>query len=333
MKVFLTGGTGFIGSEVARRLRGRGDDVRALVRSPGKVAGLTEMGCEPVAGELSDIAAIRAGMAGCDAVIHGAAVYEVGIEDSERPAMYAANVTGTEAVLQCALDEKVSKVVYISTIAAFGNTHGDVVDESHVHAGDYTSYYDQTKHLAHEAARRFIEQGLPCVIVQPGGVYGPGDHSQPGNVINMFLDGKLPMMVFPDVGLNFVYRDDVADGVLLALDKGRAGEQYVLGGQIGTMRDLIETLGRIAGKKPPRMTMPTTVLKLISPLGGIIGPAMGFPKNMSELISSSDGVTFWARDDKARAELGYAPRDLEQGLRDLLAAEGKLPETAATTST
>ncbi len=223
MKVFLTGATGFIGGEIARRLRDRGDDVRALVRSPGKVSALTDIGCEPVAGDLSDVAAVRAGVAGCDAVIHAAAVYEIGIQDSARPAMYGANVTGTETVLQCALDEKIAKVLYISTIASFGNTHGEVVDESHIHAGDYTSYYDQTKHMAHEAARRLIDQGLPCVIVQPGGVYGPGDHSQLGNVIQMFLDGKLPMMVFPDVGLNFVYRDDVAAGVLLALDKGRPG--------------------------------------------------------------------------------------------------------------
>jgi len=326
MRIFITGATGFIGGEVARRLRGRGDDVRALVRNPASVAALTAIGCEPVAGDLHDTAAIRSALDGCDAAIHCAAVYEVGIPQSAHQAMYDANVTGTENVLRAVLDARVPNVAYISTVAAFGNTRGEVVDETYVHPGaGYTSYYEQTKHLAHDIARRIIGEGLPCVIVQPGGVYGPGDHSQLGNVMDMFLRGRLPVMAFPGLGLNFVHRDDVADGIIRALDNGRAGEAYVLGGQVATMRDFIVTLAEITGKKAPGLTMPTSVLRMIAPLGPIVGRAMGLPPNMGELISSSDGVTFWARDDKARSELGYAPRGLEQGLRDTLAAAGKLP--------
>src|SRR6478609_3136459 len=179
MKVFVTGGTGFIGGHVVRKLRQRGDEVICLVRSPESAGELTAEGCELAVGDLSDSAAIAAGMEGADAVIHGAAVYKVGIPKGERPAMYDANVAGTERVLRAALEAKVPKVVYISTVAAFGDTDGEVVDESYEHSGEYTSYYDETKHLAHLAARRLIEdEGLPSVIVQPGGVYGPGDHSQ-----------------------------------------------------------------------------------------------------------------------------------------------------------
>ncbi len=327
MRVFVTGGTGFIGGHVARKLRERGDDVRALVRTPEKGPALTELGCELVPGNLSDADAIRAGMQGCDAAIHGAAMYEVGIPASEHQAMYEANVIGTETVLRAALEAKLDRVVYISTVGAFGNTKEQVVDESYEHPGPgYTSYYEETKVEAHRLAKRLIaDEGLPCVIVQPGGVYGPDDHSALGRQMNQFLAGKMPLMAFPDLGFNMVHVDDVATGVLLALDKGKAGEAYVLGGQITTMRELIQTLARVSGKKPPKRTMPTGLMKAMTPMGPIVGKMMNQGPNLRELISSADNVTFWAKHDKAMAELGYSPRGLEQGLRDMLEAEGRLP--------
>jgi nucleoside-diphosphate-sugar epimerase len=244
--------------------------------------------------------------------------------------MYDANVLGTERVLRAALEKKIPKVVYISTVAAFGNTEGQVVDESYVHPGrDYTSYYEETKVQAHRIARRLIDdEGLPCVIVQPGGVYGPEDHSALGSQIDQFLAGRMPMLAFPDLGFNMVHVDDVAAGVLLALDKGEGGEAYVLGGQITTMRELIETLAKVSERKAPKRAMPTTLLKAMTPIGPVIGKVMGQGPNLGELIRSADGVTFWAKHDKAISELGYSPRGLEQGLRDTLAAEGKLPAGA-----
>jgi nucleoside-diphosphate-sugar epimerase len=327
MKVFLTGGTGFIGSRVARRLRGRGDEVVALVRSPGKAAALTESGCETIAGSLADEATLRGAIEGCDAVIHGAAIYEVGIPASERGPMYEANVQGTERVLRCALEAGVAKVVYVSTIAAFGNTHGKVVDETYEHPGTgFTSYYEETKFRAHQIARRLIdEEGLPGVLVQPGAVYGPDDHSQVGNLISQYMAGKLPLIPFPDLGINLVHVDDVAAGILLALDRGEIGESYVLGGQITTNREMLETAARVAGKQRPTRGMPATPLKLVAPLGPLVGPLLGFPPNMGELISCSDGVTFWAKHDKAIEQLGYSPRGLESTLRDTMVAEGHLP--------
>src|SRR5437870_9206034 len=141
MRVFLTGGTGFIGGEVVRRLRDRGDDVRALVRSPEKAGSLP--GCELVAGDLSDEEALRSAMDGCDAVIHIAAIYEIGVPKSRHEAMWETNARGTERVLRAAQKAGVGKIVYVSTVAAFGNTHGKVVDETYAHPGDsYTSVYD-----------------------------------------------------------------------------------------------------------------------------------------------------------------------------------------------
>jgi dihydroflavonol-4-reductase len=129
--------------------------------------------------------------------------------------------------------------------------------------------------------------------------------------------------------MNLVYVDDVAEGVLLALDKGEIGESYVLGGQITTMREIIETLASVSGRKAPKRAMPTPVLRALTPIGPVIGKVMNQGPNLSELIDSADGVTFWAKHDKAMAELGYSPRGLEQGLRDTLAAEGKLPAGTA----
>jgi nucleoside-diphosphate-sugar epimerase len=239
--------------------------------------------------------------------------------------MYEANVQGTENVLGVALDLKVTKAVYVSTVNAFGNTAGRVVDESHLHDERYVSYYDETKHKAHKVARDFIAKGLPLVIVQPGGVYGPGDTSPQGRIFNQFLDGKLPAMMFPNTGFNMVHRDDVAAGILLCLDKGKAGEAYVLGGEITTIGELINTLARVAGRKPPRLTLPAIVIKAVAPLGPVLGPAMGQGPNLGEIIKAADNVTYWAKDDKARSELGYSPRPLEQGLRETLEADGRLP--------
>lgn len=324
MKVFLTGGTGFIGGAVAGALRQRGDEVVALVRTPSKAAELERLGCTEVAGDLGDIDAIERGMTGADAVIHGAAMYEVGIPASQRPAMDEANIRGTERVLGTALRLGIPRALYVSTIGVFGNTHGQVVDEDGPLGSGETSYYERTKVEAHRIAKRLQGEGLPLVIVQPGGVYGPDDHSQIGTLMRQFVAGKLPAKAMTSLGINFVHRDDVVAGILLALDKGRPGDAYILGGEICTVDDFIATLARVTGRRPPRFTMPTLMLKLSAPLGPVLAPRLGFPPNLRELITASDHVTYWAKDDKAKAELGYAPRGLEAGLRDTLIAEGLL---------
>lgn len=323
MRVFLTGGTGFIGSEVARRLRERGDEVRALVRTPAKAAALRELGCELVEGDLSDEAALVRACRGVQAVVHGAAVYEVGVPEARRDLLVDANVRGTERVLGAALSAGVERAVYVSTVAVFGDTAGAVADESWTRATSaFTSVYEETKVCAHRRAQEIASRGLPLVTVQPGVVYGPGDPSTFGDLVDRFLAGRLPALPFPDLGVAPVHRDDVAAGVLLALDKGVPGESYVLAGEPVRMRDLLRQLGEVAGRRPPRLTVPTVLLRALSPAGALVGPALGFPPNLRELIRSSDGVTFWARSDKASAELGWTPRPLREGLQELVAARG-----------
>jgi dihydroflavonol-4-reductase len=322
MRVFLTGGTGFIGGQVAARLRERGDDVVALVRSPDKAATLREAGCELVEGDLSDVAAIRRGLEGVDACIHAAAIYKVGIPKKEHPAMFESNVNGTENVLDAAIEADAGKIVYVSTVGVFGNTKEQVVDETYQRdeGEGFLSCYDETKYKSHQIAKDRIAKGAPIVIVQPGGVYGPGDHSELGNFIDQTRTGKLRAKAFPQLGFNLVYIDDVVDGILLGLDKGVVGESYVLGGQIARMDDLIAKTAELSGKKAPTATLPPMLMKLSAPLGPVVGPIMGFPPNFGEAIKSSDGVTYWAKHDKAMRELGYSPRDLDTGLRQTLEA-------------
>jgi dihydroflavonol-4-reductase len=327
VKVFVTGGTGFIGGEVIRQLRERGDDVVCLARNPEKAAKATALGCQIISGDLGDADVIRNGMDGCDAVIHAAAMYEVGIPAKQRPAMWEANVAGTETVLKAARDAKVAKVVYVSTVGAFGNTHREVVDETYEHPGkEFTSYYEETKLEGHRVAKRMIEDGLPGVIVQPGGVYGPGDTSQVADLLQEFFAGKLVLMPFPEFGICLTHVEDIAAGILLAIDKGTVGETYVLSGPVTTMREAIETVALATGRKAPKRAMPVSLMKAMTPIGPLVGKMLGQPPNLRELISSADGVTFWASHEKASRELGYAPRGMEEGLRQTLEGDERFPD-------
>lgn len=331
MKAFVTGGTGFIGDEVVRQLRARGDDVVCLARSAEKGRKLADRGCQVVVGDLGDAAAIRQGMEGCDAVIHAAAMYEVGIPAKQRPAMYEANVRGTERVLQAALEAKIPKIVYVSTVGVFGNTHRKVVDETYEHPGrEFTSYYEETKLEAHRIAKRMIaEENLPCVIVQPGGVYGPGDTSQIADLLEQFFSGRMPLLPFPELGICLSHVEDIAGGILLALDKAEPGETYVISGPVTTMRDAIETIAGLTGRKAPKHAVPVALMKAMIPIGPLVGKLMGQPPNLRELIASADGVTFWASHEKASRELGYAPRGIEDGMRQTLEADERFPAPTA----
>ncbi len=304
---------------MVKRLRDRGDEVVVLARSPEKAAGLD---AQVVQGDLSDADAIRRGMEGCQAAFHIAADYRVGMPKSKRESMYDSNVRGTERVLDAAADAGVDRVVYVSTVNAFGNTNGKTVDETYSRneSDGFVSYYDETKYLAHKLAKERAAAGAPVVIVQPGVVYGPGDQAIIGQFIDQASKGKMPAKAFPDMGINAVFVDDVADGIMLAHDRGKVGESYVLGGELTTQGELIDKAAAIGGKKPPRMTVPPLLLKAMIPLGRFVGPPMGLPPNFREMISAADNVTYLAKDDKARRELGYQPRDLDTGLRETIGA-------------
>ncbi len=318
MKVVITGGAGFIGRAIVERLVARGDEVVALVRDPDKAAYLKGPRVTLLTSDLSSKAQMTAQMRGADAVVHSAGSYRIGIKPSDRDSMWDANVGATERVLDAALAAGVSRIVYVSTANVFGNTKGEQPDETFQRDEKlgFLSWYDETKYRAHETAIARQKQGAPIVIVMPTQVYGPNDHSQASEQLELAYRGKLRYYAFPTAGLAWVHVHDLAEGIVAALDRGRIGESYVLSGDPHRMSESLTLAARLAGKKPPRFSIPTGVLRALAPLNDRIGGLPGFPADMRETISAAENVTYWAKHDKAMAELGFKPRSLEQGITD-----------------
>ena len=322
MRVFVTGGAGFIGSAVVRQLRARGDEVSAAVRDPDRARVLRDLGCRLVRSDLSSIAELTGLMAGSDAVIHGAGSYRVGIRARERQAMADSNIGATSRVLAAAEAAGIARIVYVSTVNVFGDTHGDVVDETYRRdtGAGFLSWYDETKYRAHVLAEERIAGGAPVVIAMPGQVYGPGDHSGVGEQLDGAFRGRLFSLSLTDLGVCLVHVDDLAGGLLATLDRGRIGQSYVLDGEPVRLIDALRIAARLGDRRLPGLSMPTRLLRLMVPLSGVLGGRLGVPANLAEVLSAADGVTYWASHAKASLELGFAPRPLEAGLRDTYGA-------------
>jgi nucleoside-diphosphate-sugar epimerase len=289
-----------------------------LVRDPERASHISGDRVTLTRNDLSDRAALDRAIDGADAVVHGAGSYRVGIPESERDEMWDANVGTTERVLDAAIEAGVPRIVYVSTNNVFGDTHGTLVDETFrrdVSAG-FLSWYDETKFLAHAAAEARIGKGAPIVIVQPGQTYGPHDHSLASAQLELAHAGSLRYVAFPSTGLAWVHVDDLADAIVTALERGRIGEAYSLAGDCRRLGESIAIAARVGGHQRPRLTVPTRLLRWIAPLNDRLGGLPGMPANLHETIAAGEGVTYWARHDKATAELAFAPRSLEQGIVD-----------------
>jgi nucleoside-diphosphate-sugar epimerase len=317
MRVFVTGGAGFIGEAVVRRLMARGDRVTAVVRELDRAESLGAMGVDLRQGDLTRTAAIVDAMRGTDAAIHIAGMYRVGIPASDRPAMHEANVGATHRVLDAFATAGLDRLVAISTLNVAGNTQGRIVDERYRRdlGEGFLSYYDETKFLAHRAVQERIGGGARIVIAQPGTTYGPDDHSAIGEQLKGAYEGTLRYIAVGDLGISPAYVDDVAAGIVAALDRGRIGESYILGGQNMKLRDALQVAARLGGHTLPRLEIPIALVRLGSRTPATVARAMGLPDDLGEIARSSIGVTFWGSSAKAATELGYVPRDLTSGLR------------------
>ena len=315
-RIVVTGGAGFVGRYVVRRLHERGDQVVAVVRDRSRVPFINDLvgeGLEIVEDDLSDVPRLTEHLRDADGVIHAAGRYAVGIRHNERGAMWDANVGATTAVLDAAEVARVPRIVYVSTCGVFGNTRSQVVDESYRRdlRDGFVSWYDQTKYGAHEVADLRIRAGAPIVIVLPSQVYGPGDHSDVGEQLRRAAAGQLRYAALDDVGLGFVHAGDLAMGIVAALDLGRVGEAYVLSGPTMRLREAIQVAAAVGGHPPPRLRVPTGLVRALARIGGLIGRP-----GLREIVSAGAGVTYWASAAKAHRELGFSPRGLEEGFRD-----------------
>ena len=313
MKYFVTGATGFLGRELVRQLRAQGHAIHALVRDPARAGELN--GVRLFDGDVTEKESMREGMRGVDGVFHVAGWYKIGTRD-KRPAV-SINIQGTRNTLELMKELAIPKGVYVSTLAVHSDTHGRIVDESYRFTGRHVSEYDRTKAAAHDIALEMIAGGLPLVIAMPGIIYGPGDRSMIGRILQDYL-GRDLAMVPRGTGFCWTYMEDASRGLILTMEKGRAGESYHLCGEPVTLVDALDLAEEITGIPTPP-SVPAWMLNLASVVMGWIEKIRSVPElYSSETLRVSAGVTYWGDDSKARRELGFAPRPLREGLRSTL---------------
>ena len=319
MKYFITGATGFVGGVLARKLRQQGHDVCASVRSIEKAGDLKAIGVEVFKGDVTDKGSMREAMTGVDGVYHVAGWYKIGTRD--KSGGEKVNIQGTRNVLELMQELKIPKGVYTSTLAVNSDTHGKLVDESYHFTGKHLSEYDRTKAVAHDIANEFIAEGLPLVIVQPGLIYGPGDTSSVRNSLVNFLQGNLPMLP-RETAFCWAHVEDIADGHILAMDKGRVGESYFICGEPYTLYDAYLLASQVSGKKEPMAVSP----KLMEVMSVLVKPfdAILPESYTSEGLRITAGVTYLGDNSKAKRELGYDPRPLKDGWAETVRHEMSL---------
>ena len=328
-EVLLTGATGFVGSAVARALLGRGHAVRALARPGGDRRNLAGIDIEIVEGDLTDAGSLARAIAGCRFLVHVAADYRLWVPDEA--SMLAANVEGTRALMRAALAAGVERVVHCSSVAALGLTaDGSPADEATpVALSALVGPYKRSKYQAERAVLALVrEAGLPAVIVNPSTPVGPRD-IKPTPTGKMILDaaaGRMPGYL--DTGLNVVHVEDVAEGHVLALERGRIGERYILGAENLTLSELFAALATLAGVRPPRLRFSEPMLWPVAlACEGLARIGVVPPLVTRDHLRMARKRMFFSS-AKAIAELGYAPRPARAALADAIAwfrAEGRLP--------
>lgn len=315
MTVLLTGGTGFLGKNVARRLAARGHRLRLLAREGSSLSGLPGE-AEVVRGDVTDEASLRRAAEGCDAVVHMAALVKSWAPDPSR--FEAVNVSGLRNALAAAR-EAGARLVYTSSFIAVGPAGPEPADESRLHPGDvFRNAYERTKARADGVAREAAAAGEDVVLLYPGVVYGPGEMTDGNLVVQMVADhlnGRLPGIVGPGDRLwSYAFVSDVAEGHALALEKGRRGERYFLGGENASLNRLFALLGELAGAPPPRH-IPYRLASLLGRAAWCWAELTGAPPVLTHEVV---GVfrEHWAYSSaKAERELGYRVTPLAEGLR------------------
>jgi len=308
VKYFVTGATGFVGNRLTHQLREAGHEVHASVRNPEKANDLAALGVKLFKGDVTDKESMWAAMQGVDGVYHVAGWYKIGTHDKSDGEKV--NIQGTRNVLELMQELNIPKGVYTSTCAVNSNTKGKVVDETYHFTGKHISEYDRTKAAAHEIAKEFIANGLPLVIVMPGLIYGPGDTSTLRDNIIDFLKGQLPMLP-ADAGFCWAHVDDIVQGHMLAMEKGKPGESYIITGERQTFAEAFKLASQVTGKRMP-MIAPAWVFGALSTLVRPFDKWLP-PTYTSEGLRVIAGVTYMGDYSKAKRELGYNPRPFREG--------------------
>lgn len=313
-RAFVTGGTGFVGSAIIRALLESGASVRALVRPGTPRVNLDGLDIEIVEGTLADEDSLARAMEGCQEAHHCAALYAFWAQDPQE--FYRANVDGSRNVARAAMRAGIERIVATSSVAAVGPLVGGIADETRFAlAAEAPGHYKRSKILAEaELLRMAREEGAPIVVVNPSAPVGPRDikPTPTGKMIKDFLAGRMPAYV--DTGLNIVDVDDVGRGHVLAAQRGRVGERYILGAENMTLHDILLTLADVSGKPAPRVQIPHWVADAAAMASETWARFTGGPPAISLESTRTARHRMFYSADKARTELGFTPRPAREAL-------------------
>jgi dihydroflavonol-4-reductase len=315
MSVLITGGTGFVGSHLVRVLLERGEQVRCLVRRTSRRDNLKDLSVDFVTGDLRDADSLRKAAKGCSVVYHCAADYRLWCKDPAE--MYQSNVEGSNNVMQAAFDEAIERVVYTSTVGCLGlNDNGEPAnEETPVTIDDMIGHYKRSKFLAEEKVREWARRGLPVVIVNPSTPVGELDikPTPTGKIIVDFLRGK--MFGYVETGMNLIDVRDCAEGHVLAAEKGRVGERYILGARNLTLKELFDGLAGVTEIASPKLKVPHWVAETYARLENFwaIDVAHREPEVPLESVKLARHK-MWFDASKAVRELGLPQNPIEQAL-------------------
>ena len=316
MKALVTGANGFTGSHLVKALEQRGDRVVALVRKSSNLARISNCDVQLIYGEITDRDALQQAMVGVDTVFHTAAYVELGLVNETQ--MERVNVEGTHAVLEVAQKSGVSKVVYCSTIGIYGDTGGKVVDETFKRTQtDFSSAYDRTKYAAQQLVDQFAAQGLPVVSVMPSGIFG-ADDPHFGPVLQQYLKGWLKLWVGGDRITGIVHVDDLVAAMLLAAEKGKTGEHYIISAGDLTTREMFELLSKETSIPVPG-EVPKPLVRLVGNILDPIGRTFKWQPPLSrERVHYVYDRCVRVDATKARRELGWQPRSVSETLCEIV---------------
>ena len=316
MKALVTGANGFTGSHLVKALEQRGDVVVGLVRKSSNLERLSDCKVQFVYGEITDRDALKTAMTGVDWVFHTAAYVELGLVDAAE--MERVNVEGTRAVMEVAQAVGVSKVVYCSTIGVFGDTKGQVVDETFQRTqADFSSAYDRTKYEAQQIVDQFAAKGLPVVSILPSGIFG-ADDPHFGPVLQQFLKKGLKLWAGGDRITGIVHVDDLVAAMILAAEKSQPGEHYIISAGDLTTREMFNLLSQETGIPVPREA-PKPLVRLAGNLLDPIGRLLKWQPPLSrERVHYIYERCVRVDATKARQELGWQPRSVSETLREIV---------------
>ena len=316
MKCFVTGATGFLGSQVARQLLARGAELRLLVRPTSRLDNVADLAAERVTGDLRHVESLRHGMAGCEFVFHVAADYRLWARD--RNELYQSNVEGTHNILQAARDSGVRRVVYTSSVATMGfGNNGRLTDESSpVALEDMIGDYKRSKFMAEQLVLEAARGGQNVVLVNPTTPVGERDikPTPSGQIIVDFLRGKFPAYV--DTGLNLVDVADCAEGHLLAMERAQPGERYILGGENLTLKQILDKLAAITGLPSPNIKLPYAIALATGVVDTVVtGKLMGREPRVTIDAVRMGRKKMFITSAKAEREVGWVSRPVDNALR------------------